>query len=137
MARHHDPDIPEDTPLYRRIPWQGGRVTWDEQGNPFPTKSNFQDANDELSLYIAAETTEEWVLAGHDGFGLISITFAQIRAVCLNENGQSVVIICRDVEDPGNGHVLVCGRITNGMAKRLQHASWQWVRWPRREPPET
>jgi hypothetical protein len=135
MAREHDSPIPGDAALYRRIPWDGGRVDWSDPENPIPSKSNFQDSEDELSLYIAAETTPERALAGHEGFGLISITFNQIQAIC-QEDGQPVVTIRRDETDPADGHVLVCGRVTKGMAKRLQHTQWEWVVRPRRPPAE-
>lgn len=136
MPRQHDPSIPVDAPLYRRIPWPGDRVTWDDQGEPAPTKSNFLDKDQELSLYIAAETTPDRVLDGHPGFGLIQITYEQFVAAC-QEVGTPDLLICRDEDDPANGHVLICGNVTRGMAKKLQHGPWEWVVKPNRDEPET
>jgi hypothetical protein len=59
--------------LLRRIPPWPDRVTWGDDGPRFSTL-NFKDKDDELSLFIAAETTAAEVLTGHEEFGLIQIT---------------------------------------------------------------
>jgi hypothetical protein len=127
-----DPTLVGDVLLYRRIPPKGDRVVWEDDGTPTPTSQNFKDRrNDELSLFIAVETTPQTILAGLDGFGVVSLKAGQIREICADDDGQSVVIICRDDEEPANGHVLVVGRITNGMAKRLKDvAEWVPGYWP-------
>jgi hypothetical protein len=130
MPRQDDPTITGDIIFYRRIPPKGDRVTWDENGNPTPASQNFKDREDELSVYMAHETTPDDALAEHDDFGLVQFTAQQVRDLFGN-----AVIICRCEEDPENGHVLICGNITNGMAKKLKSVA-QWVRWPQRLPPE-
>lgn len=133
MPRQDDPTICGAVLLYRRIPPYGGRVTWDETGTPTASSLNFKDAHDELSLHIAQETTPDAILAGtaHDGFGLVCLTAQQIRDTC-----GPAIIICRDDEDPANGHVLVCGKISNGMAKKLSKlVRWVEGRWPRHLDP--
>jgi hypothetical protein len=135
MPREDDPAITGDVVLYRRIPHSAERVTWGEDGQPTPNPSNFRDRNDELSMNMAHETTPEAVLAGpkHDGFGLIQITVKEIRRIC-----GPAIKICRDDEEPANGHVLICGNITRGTAKLLcGSAKWVDRLWPRRIDPLT
>jgi hypothetical protein len=131
MDRHDDPAIDGDMVLLRRIPPKADRVQWDEStGEPSPASQNFKDRNDELSVFLAAETTADAVLAGHDGFGLVQFTAGKAREVL----GLGV-ILCRDSSDPAPGHMIICGKITNGMAKRLRGiASWVPGRWPTRVP---
>lgn len=134
MDRHDDLAINGEMVLLRRIPPKSDRVQWDEvSGVPTPASQNFKDRNDELSAFIAEETTADLVLAGHDGFGLVQFTAGKVREVL----GQ-VIIICRDTSDPAPGHVLICGKITNGMAKRLRDiSSWVVGRWPTKPTPNT
>jgi hypothetical protein len=130
MPRLDDASISGDVVLYRRIPPHGGRVTWDETGLPIPSSFNFKDKDDELSFYLANETTPELVLKGHKGFGLVYLTAERTGSIC-----GSGVILCRDDEDPTNGHVLLCGRVSNGMAKKMSNeARWVQGRWPARLP---
>jgi hypothetical protein len=122
MNRQDDPTLVGHVVLLRRIPPTGGRVEWID-GKPFPSSRNFQDQNNELSVYIASETTPETALSGHDGFGLVSFTAQQIRDAFAEFNRP--VIICRDEDDPANGHVLVCGEATRGICRRIKfHANW-------------
>ena len=131
MDRHDDPTINGDMVLLRRIPPKGDRVQWDESsGQPTPASQNFRDRDDELSVFIAEETTADAVLAGHDGFGLVQFTAGKVREVL----GPGF-IICRDTSDPAPGHVIICGKITNGMSKRFRDfASWVPGHWPVRLP---
>ena len=126
MARQDNLEFSGDMILYRRVPNFGGHATWDESGKPTPSNQNFRDQDDELSMYIAAETTPEKALKGNLGFGLIWITAGYIRSICIDPKGTSVIQICRDERDPDDGHILICGRITGGMRKSLSKKS-QWV----------
>jgi hypothetical protein len=132
MDRTDDPTVSGDMVLLRRIPPKGDRVQWDADGKPTPSSQNFKDKDNELSTYIAAEATEEQVLAGHEGFGLVRITAGKVRELL-----GTTFILCRDTSDPIPGHVLVCGNFTDGIAKKLKKAA-DWVpgRWPARIPPE-
>jgi hypothetical protein len=127
MDRVDDPSISGEVLLFRRIPPDGGRVTWSENG-PVCSSFNFKDRDDELSVYLAAETSPDEVLAGHDGFGLVSFTAQEVRVACAGK-----VTICRCPDEPAMGHVLICGKLGGGDAKRLQRAA-KWVdgRWPAR-----
>jgi hypothetical protein len=133
MDRHDDPSIDGEMVLVRRIPPWGGRVQWDENsGEPTPSSQNFRDPEKELSTYIVAEATIELVLAGHDGFGLVQFTAGEARKVLGTD-----IVFCRDTSDPIPGHVLICGNITNGMARRFRDiVSWAPGRWPSRLPPD-
>jgi hypothetical protein len=132
MPRADDPAIAGTMILYRRIPPKGDRATWDDNGQPTPSSQNFRDPEDELSVYMAHETTPEQALAGHTGFGLVYFTAGEVR-----ELFGKAVILCRDDEEPANGHVLVCGNITNGMSKKLKNrAKWVEGRWPARLSPD-
>src|SRR5579875_789084 len=131
MDRADDPIISGDIILFRRIPPWPDSVTWDEEGQPAFSSANFRDQIQELSVSLATETTPAEMLEGHEGFGLIQITAEQVRTIC-----GSAVIICRCTEEPERGHVLVCGKITAGTARKLKKAA-RWVEgcWPAREPP--
>jgi hypothetical protein len=128
MPRQDDPLLSGDLYLLRRIPPWAERVTW-TGGEPIPSSQNFKDQHGELSFHLEQETTVEEVLAGHDGFGLVHLTAAQIRQVC----GQAA-ILCRDPPPPS--HVIVCGKLTGGMRNQLRALS-QWVRIPARLDPTT
>jgi len=134
MPRQDDSTISGDIVLYRRVPPRADRVTWGEDGFPNPSSFNFKDAHDELSLHMAQETSPEAVLAGleHQGFGLVYFTAQQVREICTKPGGPPI-IFCRDDIDPTNGHVLLCGKISGAMAKKLSKAA-RWVegRWPAR-----
>jgi hypothetical protein len=136
MIRIDDPLIAGGMLLYRRIPPEEGSVTW-EDGKPDFSSYNFADKIDELSFNIAAETTQETLLIGHEGYGLIQITAESIRSACTNQETKTCsIVICRDDENPANGHVLVCGPINPKMRKRIKRAaSWVDGRWPTRPNP--
>jgi hypothetical protein len=136
MNRQDDPALSGDIVfLFRRIPPWGGRVEWGTDGVPSPASQNFHDKHNELSVNIASETTPETILHGCEGFGLVQFTAAQVRdafAQC-----SQPVSICRDDEEPANGHVLICGNATPGIRKRLKKTcSWVDGKWPARNPPE-
>jgi hypothetical protein len=130
MERQDDPKISGSIVLLRRIPPWADRVSWDEQGNPRASSFNFKDDEDELSVHIASETTPDEVLEDHTGFGLVQFTAQEVREAC-----GSGIKLCRCLEESALGHVLVCGKIGSGAAKRLQRAA-KWVegRWPARDP---
>ncbi len=132
MECEDDPNISGDVVLFRRIPPWPDRVTWDANGQPHFSSCNFKDKENELSVHLASETTPDEVLREHDGFGLVQITAQQVREAC-----GTGIKLCRCREDPAKGHVLICGRISGGAAKKLQRAA-KWVegRWPTRNPPE-
>lgn len=117
MPHVDNPEFDGPLVLYRRIPWEGGKTKW-LNGQPILSKSNFQDAVEELSLRISNGTTPESILSGHDGYGIACITAASFRQTC-QKNGVATILICRDENDSAEGHVLVCGPITDGMAKKL------------------
>jgi hypothetical protein len=131
MDREDDPSITGDVILFRRIPPWADRVSWDEAGPVF-SSFNFKDKADELSVHIATETTADALLAGHEGFGLVQFTAQQVREAC----GLGIKL-CRCLEEPEMGHVLVCGKISSGAAKRLQRvARWVEGKLPSRNPPD-
>lgn len=130
MNRHDDPALVGDIKVYRRIPPTGDRVQWDDNGNPSPSSQNFKDRNEELSVFIAGETTVERVLQGHDGFGLVEFTLKQVRDAYAECN--LALKICRDeTDDAGPGHVLICGRPTGSVRNKLKAcAVWVAGKWP-------
>lgn len=122
--------------LYRRIPNTGGKTKWDAGGNPTFGPSNFIDRTEELSLQIAAETPPEMALEGpeHEGYGLAQVTAEAVRLICKERN----VDLSIRRNEPPPGHIEICGKITDGMAKAIQKAS-QWVPGylPQRPNPNT
>jgi len=133
MPHEDDPRISGKIVFYRRIPPGADRVSWDDTGTPTPASQNFRDHQDELSVHMAHETTPDQVLQGHPGFGLVQFTAEQARDILGDK-----FTICRDPEDPANGHVLICGNITGSLSKKLRKvATWVEGRMPQRgvEPP--
>jgi hypothetical protein len=115
MARQDDSRISGDMVLWRRIPPHPDNVKFDEEtGIATPSSLNFDDKDNELSLYIASETMVETVMAGHDGFGLACLTAADVRAALAG-----AAVICRDSSDPAPGHIVVCAKLTRKQRKEL------------------
>jgi hypothetical protein len=132
MSRVDDSKLNGNILLYRRIPPWPDNVTWDDSGVPSFSSLNFNDKDSELSVNIASETTPDEVLAGHEGFGLIQFTAAQVRACCGAD-----IVLCRCVEEPAMGHSLICGKLSKTSRKNLQkQAVWVEKKWPSRNPPE-
>jgi hypothetical protein len=131
MPREDDPSLTDDLVVYRRIPPYGGRVEWSESGEPSFTSQNFSDPRDEWSAHLANESTPEVVLESHDGFGLVQLTLGDIRAAFANRP----LVICRDDEDPANGHILVCGKASPAVRTKLKAvATWVPGKLPNRSP---
>lgn len=122
--REDDPTISGDILLWRRIPPWADRVAVDPQtGEPIPSSMNFRDKNDELSVFLASETTLEELLAGHEGFGVVEFTAQTARELLGNE-----IVIRRDEAEMG--HVLICGRMTRAQSSALAKRC-RWVTKPR------
>lgn len=135
MPRQDDSALVGDIRVFRRIPPKADRVSKDENGNLVPSTQNFRDSrDDELSMYIAAETSEEAVLRGCEDFYLIEMTIGQIRAVYTKYKRD--LAICRDVtEETGPGHILVCGKPSPSMKDELREcAKWVPGRGPMDQP---
>ncbi len=63
MAPQDDPSLSGDIRLWRRIPPGADRVKQDQiTGQPRPSSMNFRDKNQELSVYLASETTIDEIL---------------------------------------------------------------------------
>lgn len=134
MPWQDDPSISGDRVLYRRIPPWGGRVKWAEDGTPTPSSQNFKDPNDELSVFLEDKTTIEAILEGevNAACGVIRFRAQRVRDLL----GASFII---SLDEPPPGHVVICGRVTGGLATRLKRdLNWEWVpgRWPTRFPPD-
>ena len=131
MPRQDDPDLDGDIKVLRRISPKADRVQWDDNGMPIPSSQNFRDnRTDELSMFIANETTPEKVLEGLQGYGLIELTLRDIREVYKKHKRD--LTICRDEsDDAGPGHILVCGKPSPRMKDELRdRAKWVEGRWP-------
>src|ERR1022692_2403488 len=85
--RQDDPALAGDLMVYRRIPSKADYVQWDENGNPTPSRQNFSDKDDELSVHIVNETSPEDILEGHDGYGLVQLTLQNFRDVYVDQFG--------------------------------------------------
>ncbi len=98
---------------------------------PTASTQNFKDKNDELSVCIAGETLPEAALAGHEGFGLVQFTAGLVRKVIADF--KAAAFLCRDPLPEMPGHALICGRVTDGMARQIRAAAvWVDGCWPRR-----
>lgn len=122
MPYEDDPTIVDEAALWRRIPpWH---IYFDENlGRRRPSSAAFDDDPDgPMSVVIAAESRgPDSVLAGHDGYGLASLTAGFARGV-----GQGVA---RDPTEEEPAHALVFGRKTRRVRNKLVSAS-AWVVLP-------
>jgi hypothetical protein len=122
MPHAEEISISEETVLWRRIPPHSGRVIVDSLTRRLrPASGNFVDAEDELSTHDASKTTVKDILAGHEGFGLVSFTVRDVQAL----GGQ--LSVRRDSESPA--HVLICGKFQRSQA-RILAAKCEWVVMP-------
>jgi hypothetical protein len=128
MERQDDSSISGDAILWRRIPPYRDNVQWEEDGSPVPSSLNFGDEENELSLYLASETSIETVLMNHEGFGLVKLTAGDIRKLL-----GSATILCRDDSDSTPGHVILCTKLSRKQRRDLARNISQWVQHPRRE----
>lgn len=133
MPRCDDPALTGDVLLYRRVPPDTDNVRWVD-GNPVLSSYNFADIRHEPSFNIVSETSPEKMLEGHPGFGLITVSAGWIRTACINgKTNKCAIIICRDDEDPKDGHVLVVGKLNPNMRERIKKGcSWVEGYWPDR-----
>jgi hypothetical protein len=141
MARQDDPTLAGEIKVLRRIPPTADRVRWDDNNTPIPSSQNFRDnRNDELSMFIASETTPDQILKGVDGYGLVELTLREIREIYAKHTRVlRVLIICRDEgPDDGPGHILVCGKPSPRMNDELREcAKWVPGRLPARIQEQT
>jgi len=124
MVRQDDASISDKVFLLRRIPPWADRVTWDDGGNPLASTMNFDDPKQEMSVCIEHETTPDEVLDGHPDFGLLRFSTQVARGLC-----GTAIRICRDPPPPS--HVLICGKLTRSMRKKLRDSA-TWVKFPTR-----
>lgn len=130
MSRQNDPTLLDEYVVYRRIPPWPDNTRWLDDGSPEASRQNFKDYPEhELSVHLVHETTPEKMLAGHQQFGLMTLTIADFRAAYAEFGSE--VVICRDDEDPSNGHILICGKPSKRIQARLREkAKWVPGRWP-------
>jgi len=118
-----DSSIPFDEILLRRIP--GSWTVWDDNKNDVrPSSQAFSDHPDgtPMSVFLAGELTAagqrpETILAGHDGFSLVSISVGLVRDLGLTVRRRPL---------PNTvGHAEVCGKKTTRIRKELaREALW-------------
>src|SRR5581483_112759 len=125
--RHDDPSIDGDMVLLRRIPPKGDRVQWDViTGEPKPASQNFRDPENELSAFIAAETTAEKVFSGTRWVRASPILSWQSKTGPRPRN--------HNLSGPSRCRPRSCDnlwKITGGMSKKFREiASWVPGRWP-------
>ncbi len=107
-----------DAALWRRIPNWADYVVRDRQTNAMrPSSMAFKDDSDgSTSVYLAKEAGS-WddIMAGHEGFGLVSIT-----AGLVSESGLKVV---RQPEPGFPYHAVLAGPKPDRVASKLARAS--------------
>jgi hypothetical protein len=99
-SRHDDLSIHDETILWRRVNSSPPMMETDAGGNVTLTSFAFKAPQDELSMDISTETTQERVLAmGFPGQKLVGIEAGVLRRLGY--------LICRDPEPNDPAHVLV------------------------------
>ena len=127
-----DPSVADRTDLLRRIPpWHF--VADQNLGVIRPSSAAFEDDDDEdpMSVYLAQVVAAEGrqassVLAGHDGYGLASITAGLVR-----EKGQTVH---PDPLPDETSHAVVCGDKLSGGKKSAKKTFAMTAKWVVRPP---
>ena len=116
------PPLPDDAVVLRRIP--------DNSTTPYlnsvrPNSDNFKDEHDgecSVDLYVDEQQPER-TLDGHDGYGLIALTVAEIRSVGLDVKVDRI--------DGNPAHALIIGDKTQPRRRRLSKiASHRWIKLP-------
>jgi hypothetical protein len=123
----NDPKIDGDVILWRRIPPLTEALKRDEQGDEGPPSSgNFRDRIDQLSVSLKELTTEEAVLKGHPGFGIVAIRAGDVREILGSD-----AVICPDPNDekPDPAHKIICFKVTRSQSRKLA-GKCKWVREP-------
>ena len=88
-------------------------VTQDADGNPKPISSAFRQGGPEgnTSVYLASETTAEFITRDHPGTFVVELTIAEVRNQGLDVEREEI---------PGNpGHCNITGRKTRGITRAL------------------
>jgi len=114
LPQDDDPSIAHEVALWRRI-----HPTWwvpnARAGQHEITSQAFQNyrQTNTMSVFLAAETSQEAVLAGHTGYGL-----AEFSAGLARSNGQGVVR-APNPEVAGHAHVVgnKTGRVKDALKK--------------------
>jgi hypothetical protein len=117
-ASRHDEQLRPETVVWRRIP---PRHFPKKPGVERPDSPAFDDDSDvePMSVVIAREGRDPFeVLVGHDGFGLVEFTIAELEAA-----GQDVV---RDPLTEELDHALVVGSKTLATRRHLAKTC-RWV----------
>lgn len=126
-AQHVDDEtILDSDVLWRRVPDWPSFITFDKQRGHYRVTSSAFDNDrdgDPMSVFLAAITRPDDVLAGHDGFGIVAFTAGFVRA-----QGQMVF---RSPDDGPPGHAKVAGP----KDRRVRRAFAEVARWVRRPEP--
>ena len=113
-----DESVDDETVLWRRIP------PWGLDRSGGLASSNFVDKDrGELSVALAAMTTLDSLLEGHDGFGVVAFRAGDARSLG-DPPGRYVVRRAPSAEDPA--HTIICPKLSRGDARKLRDAS-EWV----------
>jgi len=89
-----------------------------------PSSGNFRDRDDELSVSVASDTTQQQFLAAYQGSGIARFTVRDVR-----ELGGDLAIR-RDPRPSDPSHALIIGRFGKSQARALADKC-EWVIAPR------
>ena len=113
-----DEGVDDEAVLWRRIP------PWGLDRNDDLDSSNFVDKESgELSVALAAMTTLDSLLEGHEGFGVVAFRAVDARHLG-DPPGRYVVRHTPLADDPA--HTIICPKLSRGDARKLRDAS-EWV----------
>lgn len=123
--RSDDLSTADEALLLRRI-WDKPDVwfTRNEEGQPRLSSVAFLDGRtDEVSVNVAADTTEKQVLNGYPDFGLVSIEAGIPRSV------DHIVALTPEVNDPS--HRVICPQpnSTKGQRKTAARVMAKYAKW--------
>ncbi len=117
-----DASIPNETRILRRVAPTQVKMAGDivrPQSNAF---SNSPDGRGTSIDIWDGDRQPEGTLAGHDGFGLVWLTVADVRAAGLGVIRNKI---------PGNPHhTLIQGKKTKGIQRQLATAA-HWIKLPK------
>lgn len=110
-APDDDKSIPDETELWRRIPFQQWVPDSNKPEGYRPSSDAFDDL--ELSVVIVSECAGglSTLLRGHARYGIASFTVREVRGLSWG--------IVRSADDELPGHAHVTGKKTHGQRSRL------------------
>ena len=115
MTDPGQPPLADELVVFRRV--VAADITTDPDGAPRPISSAFRQGgpDGDVSVYLASETTPEFITRYYPGTLVAQLTIAQVRSQGLD--------VVRDPTPGDPGHCNIVGRKTRAVTRNLAEVS--------------